>query len=287
MISRKLFPAIASAILTLVVPVSALADLTGTTTLPSNGTFNLNAGTTTGCEGDIAVGRSYTDPNAVTATGIYLARVGAAKLYSVPGAGGVEEFNSLTLPILQTLTYGVTGIDNAAVDDVFAVYTNAGSYAKVLVTAVSATSITLQYDTFGVSAGQPAVFQAMNNYSYSSSVAQGSLFVITGCGMATPGSTAVLQDSAAGLPLTLNGASVLVTVNGVTTQAPIYYATPTQIAAVLPSATPSGAAVLQVKYSGQISNPIPSGVAETAFGFGTFYAPEAGPRSRPTRVTNS
>ena len=278
MISHKSFPAIASVILAIVLPASALADLTGTTTLSSNATFNLNAGANSGCQGDITLGGSYVDSNGVaTLNGTYLAPVGAAQLYSIPGAGGVEEFNSLTSADLQTLPYGTTGITNPAVNDVFAVATNAHSLAKVLVTAVSASAITLQYDTVGVAAGQPAVFQVMNNYSYSSQVAQGSLFMITGCGLATPDSTAVLQDSTKGLPLTLNGASVSVTVNGVTTPAPIYYATATQIAAVLPSTSSSGAATVQVQYNGQTGNLITSGVWETAFGFGSIYQTGSGP----------
>jgi uncharacterized protein (TIGR03437 family) len=278
MISHKFFPAIASAVLSIALPLSALADLTGTTTLSSNATLNLNAGANSGCQGDISLGGSYVDSNgAATLSGTYLAPVGAAQLYSIPGAGGAEEFNSLTSADLQTLPYGTTGITNPAVNDVFAVVTNAGSLAKVLVTAASASSVTLQYDTFGFAAGQPAVFQAMNNYSYSSNVAQGSLFMITGCGLATPGSTAVLQDSTKGLPLTLNGASVSVTVNGVTTQAPIYYATPTQIAAVLPSTSPSGVATFSVQYNGQTSNSIASGVWETSFGFGSVYQTGSGP----------
>ncbi len=259
MISHKSFPAIASVILAIVLPASALADLTGTATLslnsspissvnPSLNSLSLNTGTTSGCVADVVLGQTISLSNGgATTSGTYLGPSGAAKLYSVPGAGGVEEFNSLTPAILQALTYGTTGITNPVIDDVFVVITNAGSYAKVLVTASSATSVTLQYDTYGVTEGAPVLIGVMNNYSYSSSVAQGSLFMITGCGMAAPDSTAVLQDATKGLPLTLNGVSVSVTVNGVATPAPIYYATATQIAAVLPSASTSGVATYSVQ----------------------------------------
>jgi hypothetical protein len=169
----KLFPATAPCWY-LVLPVSGLADMTGSTTLSANSTFNLNAGATPGCEGDIAWdGDSSLSPS------------GAATLYSVPGAGGSAEFDTLTLAVLQTLSYSSTNIPNAAVNDVVAVKTNAGSYAKVVVTAISGTSITLQYDTYGVTAGAPVILNVMNNYSYST-VSQGSLFVIGGCGLANP-----------------------------------------------------------------------------------------------------
>ncbi len=288
MISHKSFPAIASVILAIVLPASALADLTGTATLslnsspissvnPSLNSLSLNTGTTSGCVADVVLGQTISLSNGgATTSGTYLGPSGAAKLYSVPGAGGVEEFNSLTPAILQALTYGTTGITNPVIDDVFVVITNAGSYAKVLVTASSATSVTLQYDTYGVTEGAPVLIGVMNNYSYSSSVAQGSLFMITGCGMAAPDSTAVLQDATKGLPLTLNGVSVSVTVNGVATPAPIYYATATQIAAVLPSASTSGVATYSVQYNGQTSNPLTSAVWETAFGFGNLNGSGAG-----------
>ena len=262
---RKLFPATAIVILAFAIPVSALADMTDTVTLAANSTFNLNAGATPGCEGDIYWSGTSISPS------------GAAALYSVPGAGGTGEFNTLTLTALQALAYAMTSIQNVAVNDVFAAKTSAGSYAKVLVTAIQGTSITLQYDTYGVTAGAPVVLNVMNNYSYSSLVAQGSVFVIYGCGLANPGSQAVLQDSTKGLPLTLNGASVSTTVNGVVTQAPLYYATATQIAGVLPSTTPAGTGTLAVQYGGLSSLPAALAVWQSGFGFASFYETAQGP----------
>jgi uncharacterized protein (TIGR03437 family) len=86
-----------------------------------------------------------------------------------------------------------------------------------------------------------------------------------------------LQDATKGLPLTLNGASVSVTANGVTTQPALYYATATQITAVLPSATPAGAATFSVAYNGQASSSAPVNVSKTAFGFDSFYETGNGP----------
>ncbi|MGC9945406.1 MAG: hypothetical protein ABSF64_03325 [Bryobacteraceae bacterium] len=265
----QLVPATASVILALLLPVSALADMTGTTTLSANSAYNLNAGATPGCAGDIFW------------SGTSLAPDGTATLYSVPGAGGSAEFDTLTLATLQSLSYGVTGINNVAVNDVFAVKTTAGSYSKVLVTgmvtSLDGTSIALQYDTYGVTAGAPVVLRVMNNYSYANVIAQGSLFAIVGCGLATPGSQAVLQDATKGLPLTLNGASLSATVNGATTQPAIYYATATQIAAVLPSATQAGVGTFSVQFNGLTSNFATAGVGETAFGFDSFYETGIGP----------
>jgi len=62
----------------------------------------------------------------------------------------------------------------------------------------------------------------------------------------------VLQDTQAtgGIPLTLNGASITVVVGSVTTHPALYYTSPTQLAAVLPAATPVGTGTLTVNYRG-------------------------------------
>ncbi len=256
---------LAIAILALALPLYLLADLTGTTTLSANSTFNLNAGDTPGCAGDIVW------------AGGFLGLQGAATMFVVPGSGGATEFDSLTLASLQALSYGLTGITTPPVNTVFAVKTNAGSYAKILVTAVSGSSITLQYDTYGVTAGAPVLLQASNSYSYANTVAPGSIFVIFGCGLATPGSQPILQSAVKGLSTTLNGASVSVTVNGTTEQAPLYYASATQIAGVLPSATPAGTAAFSVQYNSQAGNSATARVNPTGFGFDSFYETGGGP----------
>ncbi len=149
---------------------------------------------------------------------------------------------------------------------------------KLLVTAVGTdsygniNSVTLQYLTYGVNAGTPVVTQVQNNFSYLG-VSPGSLFLIVGCGLAAPGSQAVLQDSTKGLPLTLNGASVSVTSSGVTTQPALYYATATAIAAVMPSNTPPGPASITVTYGGQSNTPEAFPLEPTSFGFaGTAFS---------------
>jgi hypothetical protein len=95
---------------------------------------------------------------------------------------------------------------------------------------------------------QPKIFRVENNYSYilpgmpNYGIAQGSIFDIFGSGLAT--ATSELQSVP--LPKTLNGASVNVTVNSITTQPILYYVSDGQIAAVLPSATPAGTGQITV-----------------------------------------
>jgi uncharacterized protein (TIGR03437 family) len=123
----------------------------------------------------------------------------------------------------------------------------------------------------------PVITAVMNNSSTipagfpNSGVAPSSLFVIQGSGMATPGSTAVLQDSTKGLPTMLNGASLSVTVGGTTVTPAIYYSSPTQIAAVLPAATPPGNGTITVSYGGTPSTAAPIQVVPSAFGFDLYH----------------
>jgi uncharacterized protein (TIGR03437 family) len=124
----------------------------------------------------------------------------------------------------------------------------------------------------------PAISAVLNNYSFilpgaasgNYGIAPGSIFVIFGTGMATPGAPAVLQDSTKGLPTTLNGASVAVTVAGITMTPALYYATPTQIAGVLPSLTPLGTGTVTVAYDEMTSAPATTQVVQSALGFATM-----------------
>src|ERR1700747_3383549 len=128
-----------------------------------------------------------------------------------------------------------------------------------------------------VAAAAPTIDKIQNNYSYilpglpNYGIAPGSLFLITGSDLADP-NTPVLQSSTApGLPLTLNGASISVTVNGTTTHPAMYYATPTAIAAVLPSSTPAGNGTVTVTWKGTDSAPTQIQVVSTAVGLDTYY----------------
>lgn len=113
---------------------------------------------------------------------------------------------------------------------------------------------------FSTAAGAaPTITAVVNNSSRitgglpNSGIAPSSLFVIMGTDLADAGAP-VLQDTTQGLPLTLNGASISVTVNGVITHPAIYYTSPGQIAAVLPAATPVGVGTVTVTHNGVVSN---------------------------------
>ncbi|MBM3746897.1 MAG: hypothetical protein FJW34_13990, partial [Acidobacteria bacterium] len=122
----------------------------------------------------------------------------------------------------------------------------------------------------GVAAAQPVVDGGgiLNAASYAltglpnSSIAQGSIFVIFGRAMGP----ATLQQAGFPLPTELAGTRVKVTVGGRTVDALMVYTSATQVACVLPSATPTGTGTLQLTYLGQTSTPSPVTVTKASFG---------------------
>lgn len=172
-------------------------------------------------------------------------------------------------------------VAGAASGTIIGLETNGGWPAKFLITALSSSSISIQYTTYqaatsGGSPGGPTITAVMNNSSMipsgfpNSGIAPSSLFVIQGAGMATPGSTPVVQDSTKGLPTTLNGASISVGAGGKTFTPAIWYSSPTAIAAVLPAATLAGSATLTVSYNGTASAPFSFNVVASAFGIDNY-----------------
>jgi uncharacterized protein (TIGR03437 family) len=123
---------------------------------------------------------------------------------------------------------------------------------------------------------QPVVNAVENNFSYvlpglpNYGIAQGSIFVVFGTNLA--GASSALQS----IPLqtSLDGVSVQISVGGAVTQALLYYVMPTQIAGVLPSATPFGTGQITVTVNGQASAPASITVVQSVFGidsgFGAF-----------------
>jgi uncharacterized protein (TIGR03437 family) len=106
----------------------------------------------------------------------------------------------------------------------------------------------------------PLVSQVVNAGSYipaglpNSAIAQGAIFVIKGAGM---GPSAIAIAPAAFQNTTLAGTSVNVTVAGTSVGALLYYTSAGQIAALLPSNTPTGTGTLTVTYNGQTSSSAP------------------------------
>ncbi len=98
-------------------------------------------------------------------------------------------------------------------------------------------------------------------------VARGGIFSIFGFGTAG-GSPAV--STSFPLPTELNGATVQVTVNGITRSAILTYASNSQINAILPSDLPSGLGALTVTYNGDSSAPFKIEVVDHFFGVFTI-----------------
>ena len=131
----------------------------------------------------------------------------------------------------------------------------------------------------------PTVTGVVNNYSFipsgypNSGVAPSSIIAIFGSGMANaPTGSLTLESSAgpAGIPKSLNGASISVTVGGKTVNPAMYFAIPTQIAAVLPASTPVGNGTLTVTFNGAASNAFPIQVVSSALGLDTYYGTGSG-----------
>ncbi len=269
-------------LIVIICPAIALADLTQTTTLSiSNSTnLNLDTGATASSGGDIQYSASGITPqgNATAVNAMIFATT--AKLNSL-----------IELEVSLYPGYSKAEIPSTLVkvNDLIYVKTNGGHYAALLVTATTGSTITLMFRTFGVSGGSggttggpPTVTAIRNNSSGIAAglpnygIAPSSIFVVTGTGLADPG-TPVLQNSgqADGIPLSLNGASISVTVNGVTTHPGIYYTSPTQIAAVLPASTPTGTGTLTVTYNGVASETAAILVVPAALGINSYYTNSA------------
>lgn len=125
---------------------------------------------------------------------------------------------------------------------------------------------------------QPRISKVQNVFSFilpgmpNYGIAQGSIFQITGAGLAT----GPIQQSFP-LQTALNGTSVNVTVNAATTHAILYYVSATEIVAVLPSATPIGTGQITVTANGKSSPAAAITVVQSAFGLFSLNAVGNGP----------
>jgi uncharacterized protein (TIGR03437 family) len=259
----------ALAIVACAFPFAVRADLSENTILQTGSALNLDTGAVVSSGGDILWNGSTIAPQ------------GSATAYNL-GTLGATNFNGL--PQSYFVPFGAAGRSTPiaanllVVGDAFVATSSSGKIAKVLVVANSGGAITLQFTTFGASASTgPAVSQILNNSSLippgmpNFGIAPSSIFVVQGSGLADPG-TPVLQDTqaAGGLPSTLNGANITVAVGGVTTHPALYYTSPTQLAAVLPAATPVGTGTLTVNYRGANSAPAPIQVVASAVGINQY-----------------
>jgi uncharacterized protein (TIGR03437 family) len=114
--------------------------------------------------------------------------------------------------------------------------------ARFLFIAIfAATGLTAQ------SGPPPEVYSANSSADYSTTIAQGSLFVVFGFDM---GPANLVEISAFPLPNVLSGTSVTVTSGSTTLNCPMIYTSNAQVAAILPSSTPVGTAVITVTWNG-------------------------------------
>ncbi len=260
---------IAISILLFVLPFRVPADVSGTQTLAANTALNLDTGATASSGGDLLWdGSSLVPQGKATAFGI--------------AANGAALFDGEVESVLK----GFKILASAApipssklpVNELLAVYTNGGNVAKLLVTANSGGSITLKFVTFEAPPppSGPHVGAVANNSSNIApgfpnyGIAPSSLFIVYGTGLTDPGDLVFQSSQPPGLPTTLNGTSLTVVVNGVTTHPALYYAVPTQLAAVLPANTPVGPGTLTVTYRGAVSPPAAIQVVPSAVGINVY-----------------
>jgi len=107
------------------------------------------------------------------------------------------------------------------------------------------------------------IWPGLPNYG----IAQGAIFDIYAASGLANASTPLQNPP---LQATLNGVSVNVTVNGTTVHPFLYFVTPTQIAAILPSNTPAGDGTIAVVNNGTTVGPAPIRVVPSAFGLLTL-----------------
>jgi virginiamycin B lyase len=180
---------------------------------------------------------------------------GDGKIGRITTDGVITEF---PMPTLGSLAYGITtGPDGALwFPEVFweSLIGRADPSGMLIVPTGAPTITKIQNNSNSVPAG-------FTNYGV---IAPSSLFIVAGSNLADPGEP-VLQNAEVGLPLTLNGTRIEVSVNGVTVRPALYYASPKQLAAVLPAATPIGTGILTVMYRGLFRS-VPIEVVSSAVG---------------------
>ena len=274
----KRFLGNALAVFTLV-HIAAFADvvLTGTGDMDPGFAFSLDTGAAGITGGDISW------------NGTSINFVKSAIGFDLVG-DGQSGYASLTQSALSTYVsqLSASAITPAA-NDVLVVQTNGGNLAEVLINSITGGTLVFTFTTYspstgGGTPGGPTITSVVNNYSYTpagfpnSGIAPGTIFTIFGSGMANkPSGNVTLESSAGqGIPKTLAGTSLSVTVGGTTVTPAMYYATPGQIAAVLPSSTPTGAATLTVTYNNTPSNSFSFQVVPSALGLDTYYGTGTG-----------
>ena len=259
----------ASALLLLLFPLGAFADVTNGLVLQTNNALNLDTGS------KVAAGAGD-----LLWTGSSLVPQGKATAVTL-GALGISAYRDLTEAALNGSKSAATSApipsSSLPATEVVAVFTNGGHTAKVYISTDSGGSLSVLFTTYTSAASNgPVVTSVLNNSSYNpdgfpnSGIAPSSIFAIVGTGLADANDP-VLQSSAdPGLPSTLNGASIAITAGAVILHPAIYYTSPKQIAAVMPANAPIGAANLTVTYNGTTSAPFQIHIVSSAVGINRY-----------------
>ena len=121
----------------------------------------------------------------------------------------------------------------------------------------------------------PVIYSAENSASYAGTIAQGSLFVVFGTNI---GPAQLIQAGSYPLPPQIGGTAITVTSGTTTLPCPMVYSVAGQAAAVLPSNTPLGNAMVMLTYNGQ-GTPFPAfvNVVPSAVGIFTLSSSGLGP----------
>src|SRR5579862_6792628 len=123
-------------------PLAAWANISGTATLPAGTGFSFDKGEMVGSGGDILFAG-----NSITLEG-------AATVFDFgKDATGFNSLVAAGLTAIPASVYNQAPISGSSlvVNEVFAVHTTGGNYAKALITAVSASSLSFKYTTFDAS----------------------------------------------------------------------------------------------------------------------------------------
>ncbi len=240
----------------------AWADLTATVGMTTGTTLDLDTGAIgTGGAADLV----YTGPGGIAA-------LGNGTLVTLYNGTGSATFNGITQANLVALTtYSSAQLPDFALKTgvIFAARTKTGKYSKLLVANNVSGTLVLTFNTFTA----PAIVSVQNNYGQidadlpNSALAPGSLIFVKGYNLSPVNDGQTLRSSASpGLQNTVSGVSVIVTVNGISLNCPLYYLSPTQINAVLPGNTPLGSGTVFVNNNQNKSATFTITVGRSSFG---------------------
>ena len=128
----------------------------------------------------------------------------------------------------------------------------------------------------------PFIYSALNSANYSSTLAQGSLFVVFGMNI---GPAQYTGASSLPLPPQLGGTSISVTSGSTTLICPMVYSLLGTAAAILPSNTPTGPATVTLTYK-SVMTPFPAQVNVVPSAIGLYTSSSSGLGPGPVTALN-